>query len=325
MTSDNDKDIPFRQYLLGELPEKRQQQLEERLMTDEVVYEELQIQEEELIDDFVQGNLPDSDLEKFNRHFLCTSARRKKVRYAQALEKYVQSATTETDDRTSFWQRVPAYLASPALRFATAAALVLFVVGGLFTVIENHRLEQEIDELQSQRVSLQDRTQDLQGQVTTLNETNTDLTDSLRRETDSRIAKEQELSSLQRSRIAIPSPTSTAYVLQPGLLRDIGGQTQRIPISETTDLVRLQLDIGMDDYTSYRATLHDADGEELLVQNKLTTDTLEGTVVVPIDLPSSLVRLGDYHIRLTGRTEAGDFEVVGRYHFRTIQPKNAHL
>ena len=75
----------------------------------------------------------------------------------------------------------------------------------------------------------------------------------------------------------------------------------------------------MDDYTSYRAVLHDAEGEELLVQSKLEAQTSEATVIVPIDLPSSLMPHGDYQIQLTGRTRAGDLEVVGRYHFRTTR------
>jgi hypothetical protein len=319
MRPDNDADIRFRQYLLGELPDERQKQLEERLMTDEAIYEELRIQEDELIDDFVRGNLPESEKEKFNQHFLCTSDRRQKVQFAEALEKYVQSSVSEIDTQTSFWQKFQAYLDSPALRVATAAALVVVVIGGLFALFESYRLGREVAELESERATLQGRTQELQGQVTTLNEANTDLTDSLRRETDSRIATEQELSSLQRSSTPTSSPKLIAYVLQPGLLRDPGERTQRIPLSEATNLVKLQLDIGMDSHTSYRAALHDAEGEELLVQNKLEAQTNEATVVVPIDLPSSLMPHGDYHIRLTGRTGAGDFELVGRYHFRATR------
>jgi hypothetical protein len=319
----DDADIRFRQYLLGDLPEEPQEQMEERLMTDDAVYEELRIQENELIDDFVRGNLPETEEEKFNRHFLCTSERRQKLRFAQALEKYIQAAATEMDDRTSFRQRIRAYLDSPALRIATAAALIVVVVGGSFAL--SHRLGQEVAELESETTSLQGRTQDLRSQLDTLNEANAKLTESLGRERQSRVAAEQELSSLRRSRPASSNPTQVAYVLQPGLLRDLGEQTQRVPISETTNLVKLQLDIGIDDYTSYRVVLHDAVGEELLVQNKLEAQPNEATAVVPIDLPASLIPHGDYHIRLTGRTGAGDFELVGRYHFRTTQTKESQL
>jgi hypothetical protein len=83
-------------------------------------------------------------------------------------------------------------------------------------------------------------------------------------------------------------------------------------------LVRLRLDIGVDDYESYRAALHDAEGGELWTQSQMTAETSGERTVVVLTLPSQLLPRGDYHLRLSGLSTGGDFELVARYYFRAI-------
>jgi hypothetical protein len=58
------------QYLLGELPEEKQARFEERFFLDDEYFEQLLVVKDELIDDYVQGNLSTHEREKFERHFL---------------------------------------------------------------------------------------------------------------------------------------------------------------------------------------------------------------------------------------------------------------
>ncbi len=318
MRPDEDTGNRIRDYLLGKLAEDRQQALEEQLMTDGYNYDELLIQEDELIDDFVRGSLPESDEEKFHRHFLCTQERHDKVRFARAFGRYVQSSATKIHERPSFWRRLTANMirSQPVLQWATAAAFVVVVFGGVISVFENRRLDREIAGLQSEHVALRDQAQGLQERLETLDETNADLADELRRERTGRMTMEQELSA---RRSPATAPEIASYTLQPGLLRGIGEETPRILISKTLNLLQIQLDIGLDDYASYRAALHDVEGEEIWTQNKLEAETREGKVLVAIDLPSSLLRPGDFSIRLSGQAADGALEPVGRYHFRATQ------
>jgi hypothetical protein len=166
-------------------------------------------------------------------------------------------------------------------------------------------------------VSLRDQAHELQNRLETLDETNTDLTDQLRRERASRAAMEQELST--RRGTTTTEAAITSYTLQPGLLRGLGDETLRILIPRTLNLLQIQLDIGLDDYGTYRSSLHDVDGEEIWTQSKLEAETREGKVLVVIDLPSSLLQPGDYYIRLSGQTGDDELELVGSYHFRAAQ------
>ena len=73
MSSSQKREAYLRDYLLGELPPKSQQELEEQMMTDDRVFEELLLTEEELIDSYVEDGLIEHENERFENHFLSTA------------------------------------------------------------------------------------------------------------------------------------------------------------------------------------------------------------------------------------------------------------
>ena len=81
----------LRQYLLGSLPQDDLPGLEGRLLTDEGLYEELLLEEAELIDDYVGGGLAADERPRFERHFLCTEERRRQLSFALALGRYASA------------------------------------------------------------------------------------------------------------------------------------------------------------------------------------------------------------------------------------------
>ena len=82
----------IRRYLLGELDEREQEQLEQRVITDPDYKEEVLITEEELLEEFVNGKLPPRDLESFTRVYSSSPAHRRKVKIAQALNRYAANS-----------------------------------------------------------------------------------------------------------------------------------------------------------------------------------------------------------------------------------------
>ncbi len=71
--------------MLGILTEG-QDALEERLMKDDEAFELLRAEEEELIQEYADGELSDMEREKFESHFLISDERLKKVEFATALK-----------------------------------------------------------------------------------------------------------------------------------------------------------------------------------------------------------------------------------------------
>jgi len=96
LDSHADERVVLRQYLLGELSDDSRQRVEETLLADDDFYQELLIAEDELVDEYLAGTIPAGGRERFERHFLVTSARRRKLAFASAFRKYAAAGTAET-------------------------------------------------------------------------------------------------------------------------------------------------------------------------------------------------------------------------------------
>ena len=85
----------IRSYLLGTLDGDNKTQFEERILTEPGVYEELLVVEEELIDQYVAGDLSELERQQFESHFLITAERQKNLRFGKLLQKYANSHLTQ--------------------------------------------------------------------------------------------------------------------------------------------------------------------------------------------------------------------------------------
>jgi hypothetical protein len=135
----------LRLYLLGLLSPERQTPVEKRLLTDATLYEELLIAEDELIDEYLDGDLPEREREGFVMHFMKARERQQQLRFAGALKSYVahKGASTsgasteqseELDQEAEPGRQRMGILSSlslrkPAVAFSLAAAALLLVCG----------------------------------------------------------------------------------------------------------------------------------------------------------------------------------------------------
>jgi len=107
------------QYLLGQTGPEESSSFEERLVTEKDFYDELTIAEDELIDQYLDGDLTGVEREQFERHFLSSAERRQKVRFGSALLK--------TAARSDSW--VPVHLFQPRAILLYAVLVLLVIVG----------------------------------------------------------------------------------------------------------------------------------------------------------------------------------------------------
>lgn len=137
----------MRSYLLGRMAPDDLPALEERFFVDSEIYEELTIVENELIDEYLRGELSPSDRESFEAHFMSAPERNEKMRFARALRKAAnaESAAQAQEDSITD-QGLEAVLdvaepppksrpftflpfQTPIVSYALAALLLLGVVG----------------------------------------------------------------------------------------------------------------------------------------------------------------------------------------------------
>src|SRR5436190_20781993 len=93
METDQNVSSDLKLWLLGLLPEQQSQFLEQRLITDELFYEELFIVEDELIDDYLAGKLTDNQRTAFESYFMNSAERQEQFRIANALKTYIGGDT----------------------------------------------------------------------------------------------------------------------------------------------------------------------------------------------------------------------------------------
>src|SRR5262245_55821110 len=122
-TANDDRSL--KQYLFDELAPDEQTRIEERLLTDTDYTELLLVVEQELIDSYVSNEMSAHDRKRFEKNFLSTPERRRKLRLARALRRYV-STQTGTELLPSpipeydFWKRLGQW----RVRWLPASALV---------------------------------------------------------------------------------------------------------------------------------------------------------------------------------------------------------
>ena len=89
MAKDPVSDGVMMRYLLGDVSDEERVQLEERYFVDDGVFEQLSALEDELIDDYIRGELAESQRKQFELHFLTSVERRQKLAFAESFAQYL--------------------------------------------------------------------------------------------------------------------------------------------------------------------------------------------------------------------------------------------
>src|SRR6267378_2144729 len=125
------EELKIREYLLGQLTEAEEEQVELRLLTEPDFAEEYDIVVNELTDDYVAGKFEGEGLKQVEEYFLKSNQRRDKLKFAQALNapavKKLKAKMDADKDKKRWFRPYPGIAASLAI----AASLVL-LAGGAF-------------------------------------------------------------------------------------------------------------------------------------------------------------------------------------------------
>ena len=85
MRDDLSSDAQLVRYLLGDLTEQEQVEVEERAFRDQHYLLEIEAVECDLIDDYVRGALSEHQRRQFEERFFASAERRHKLKFARAL------------------------------------------------------------------------------------------------------------------------------------------------------------------------------------------------------------------------------------------------
>ena len=119
----------FAAYLLGELPDREAEALEDALFTDGELFEQVQTAEAELFDAYVQGVLDARRRLRFEDRLLASAEGRARLATARALARRAKAARAASA-RTPF-ERLRAWFGGGGLLLAAAAAAIMIVIAGV--------------------------------------------------------------------------------------------------------------------------------------------------------------------------------------------------
>lgn len=166
--ADLNEDVLAR-YLLGELTEEEQVRVEERAFSDPETLAQMLAVENDLIDEYVRGELPDEARRSFELKFLNSAERRRKIEFAGTLARLnptsisvpadaaaanaetapafsTSNATQNNSASASRWRSFLDSLARFPLtpRLSFAALILLLLIGGVLFFINRQRHDDNI-------------------------------------------------------------------------------------------------------------------------------------------------------------------------------------
>lgn len=318
-----------RSYLLGELSEQEREQVEQRLMTDDDLYQRLLLAEDDLIDAYVSGTLSEQDRAKFSRRFLHVPELRQDVRSVMALRNYALQTAPQATARDSPAPRrfslldwLGKFFMRPAVGVAFAAALLAAVGLAAWLAAQNSRLRQQVEQLQAQRTPPAPQSE-LQERLAAEQLRNEQLSAELLRQQELLAEERRKLEQAQGPQRPASTPTPgsgpgapavLAFALSPGAVRG-SGELTKISVRPETREVSIRLDLAAAEYSSYRAVLQTVEGREL------SSQTLRAgrRMFVQLNVPARLLAPGDYQIQLSGVKPSGEPEEIDSYYFRVLK------
>jgi len=158
-------------YLLGLLPAKDAERLDELTVADDEMAWRLRVAENDLVDAYVSGTLTGQRRERFESFYLSSEHRRRKVRFARSFLASVERDAEATDiERVRDSIRAEdsplprSRVLSPRADWGLAAAAALFLLAG-GTLYDDVRLHRALDEARRVSDALSNRAHDLERQL----------------------------------------------------------------------------------------------------------------------------------------------------------------
>lgn len=280
MKEADEEERVLRRYLLGELNEDEQERVEVRFITDLDFKQRALIVEDELVEDYLSGELSDAEKALFTGHFLATPEQRQKLKIAGSVRRYLivekSPPPLEPDGevlplraRESGMKNRP-FWRKPLILVPASLMILLVLVFGLLRLTGVQQRRNQLAEIRL------------------------------------------ELEQLNRQP---GSAASSSIFLTPLATRGAGDSNS---LSRPADgaVVQLWLMLIKDEYRSYQAVFRkEGDTEQFPLDGLRAETTVQGKAV-PVRLLSKLLSPGVYIVKLNGIADGGRAEEIGEYIFQ---------
>jgi hypothetical protein len=328
-------------YLLGELSAAESERFEEAYFADDALFEQFQAVKDELLDLYARGELPEEKGARFSAHFLSTAPRRLQFEETQNFIRAMTAVSTGSADE-SVSPAVPTPEKSSERSLFDFFNLRMFawqITFAAMLLIASIVLVYRYLPPPEEQTALQATPSPTTGSPTGVNYNapqKPDTADTNQLSVNTNLARNAASRNSANSSqslantVADPKPTPksqtnreprispariASIMLLPVASRDIN-EANTLRLAPDTRAVRLQLTFKNDDYRNYSAAVTTIEGSIVWQQKTLRPANGGANKSVTIQFAPALLRGQDYIVTLTGRTSAGQTEIIGEYYFR---------
>jgi hypothetical protein len=272
-----------RSFLLGDVEASQRERIERLFLTDPEIRETILIVEDGLLEDYLEGNLPAADMQKFLERYAANSSERRKLRIAQSLREHALANRPPMPSHVSVFEKVRLALGQwPARRrvFVPVLASIGIVVMtlGVWTGLRINRAARERDQQQS-----------VERQLAELN---------------------------SPANLNTKLPRMLSATLAPLSLRSVQSSSELV-IPSSDPVIELSLLWNQkEEYRNYQAQLSRVGADTVFTLPPLQLENNQGGRQVRLRLPAQRLPAGLYRINLRGLGNDGSPRATEEYVFR---------
>jgi hypothetical protein len=290
-------------YLLGNLPEAEADRLDQLSVTDDEFAEFLEAVENELIDDYIRGELPENRRTRFESHYLTSTTRLEKVAVARTFLKHADHPDSSAE--VNEWIRPVQFRPKRTYQWiAIAAALVTFVLAG-YLLLTNIQLKNQIAQIKEEHAALKKREEQLQHEL--------NQRSSLDRQKEIELQRTREqLESLEKQLAESGSVPAKLFAFTLSSQQREIATIPDIKIPAASQIVAVTLKLESDDFPAYQAVLKDSATDKILWQSN-EEESINKTIV--LKFPAKILESEDYVLEVSGIRKDGRTEIISGYPF----------
>lgn len=354
MGQHSEKEDELRLYLLGGLTPRERARVEEQLFLDRKFFRQLESAEDDLVDEYVSGELSADDREKLENSLLSSPESRTDIRIAKALKKYIDAEAEPEllaldDDPDASVPDPPSppvhhFVPRPRWRpasfypaLAAAAAIIVAVVTGLLPVLRDTPKsmrspppqarvsgtpEEDATRLGSSSNAGVELANGNSGSAVDPGATRPVQNQSPTPERGHDPAGTRRQVNRAPTRPPTPGSTYTATLLPVGVVRAEGGADNTIVIPAHANYVKLRLPVLTEsDYYAYEATLTTDEGAPIKTWRGPMPVDAKGVRSINLPpVPVGLLSPQKYRLELRGGDRRGHLTALYTYHFQVAAP-----
>lgn len=270
-----------RRYLLGDVNDQDRESVERQFISDSAAKDIVLLAEEDLIEQYLEGRLPQSDRTAFLERYTQTARQRRRLRIANSIRAFAfeHSRSAAPPPAISRWRALISSLKPRnAMILLPVTALVLIaIVVGIFWLRQ--------------------------------------FSESRLRQSDQRVAIERELAELNAGNQTVAEAHIQSLVLPPVSVRSASSGNE-LTLQPETRLVELRLLPNQpQQYATFRATVRRVGASDEFTIHNLRVVSDSGVAAIRLRLPAHLLTRGLYQVSVNGTTSDRKSEPVAEYTF----------